>query len=249
MRLKIVITPFVVALAFLSCEKQSTQLNFESIEDYFPIQKRESLTYRLDSTIYNELNNTKTISTNIIRDVLDTSITDNLGKINYIYKRSIRNKIDTTKWELLLTYRVTIDSSKLVITENNLRFIKLVAPLREGISWKGNSFININENTGQPDFADWEYTYGQINIPETINYIKFSETVSVVQKNDTIGNPQDRKQYSAISYAKEIYAKETGLVYKELVKETWQPPNSNNPNGYFEKNSYGIKLSVLSISK
>lgn len=238
-----------ITFTLTSCEKQSVLINPTPIEAYFPIQKGSTITYRLDSTIYNEVNNTKTISTHIVRDVLDTSLTDNLGVINFLYKRSIRNKLDTTKWDLLLTYRITIDSSKLILTENNLRFIKLVSPLREGFSWKGNSYINTAENTDLSYFADWQYTYGKINIPETINNIDFAETITVMQKNDTIGNPSDRRQYAAIVYAKEIYAKQVGLVFKELVKETWQPPNSNNPNGYFEKNSFGIKLSLISISK
>jgi len=248
MRLK---TLAVLSLAFtlVSCEKQSIQVSFASIKDYFPIQKGRSLTYRLDSTIYNESSNTKSIRSHIVRDVLDTSITDNLGITNYVFKRSIRNKVDTTKWDLQLTYRITIDSAKLIVTENNLRFIKLVSPLREGFDWQGNSYINTAENTELSYFADWQYTYGKINNPETINNIVFPETISVIQKNDTVGNPVDRKQYAAILYSKEIYAKQTGLVYKELIKETWQPPNSSNPNGYFEKNSFGIKLSVLNISK
>ena len=248
MRFK-VIAILVLVISFISCEKQTTTVSFESIDNYFPMQKGRSLTYRLDSIIYNESTNTKTIHTHIVRDVFDTSLTDNLGKINYLYKRSIRNKLDTTKWDLLLTYRITIDSAKLILTENNLRFIKLVSPLREGLNWKGNSYINTAENTALSYFADWQYTYGEIDIPETINGVVYPETISVIQKNDTIGNPNDRKQYAAILFSKEIYAKQIGLVYKELVKETWQPPNSSNPNGYFEKDSYGIKLSLLSISK
>lgn len=238
-----------LVFTIVSCEKQSVEVSFASIKDYYPIQKGRSITYQLDSTIYNESNNTKSISSHIIRDVLDTTLTDNLGTTNYIYKRSIRNKVDTTKWDLQLTYRVIIDSTKLIVTENNLRFIKLVSPLREGYSWKGNSYINSAENTALSYLFDWQYAYEKINTPETINKISFPETVTVLQKNDTIGNPNDRKQYAAILYSKEIYARQTGLIYKELISETWQPPNSNNPNGYFEKNSFGIKLSILSISK
>jgi len=236
----------LLALFFIGCQKQTIQLEFETIESYFPIKKGTALTYRLDSTIYTGVNNAKSINSYIVRDVLDSSITDNLGKTTYIYKRSIRSKLDTTKWDLLLTYRVSMDSSKLYITENNLRFIKLVSPIREGLSWKGNSFINTNENTGLAFYENWDYTYGKPKDPLNINNIPFASTITVLQKNDTIGNPIDRKLYSAILISKEVYATNIGLVYKEFLKETWQPANSNNPNGYFEKDSYGIKLTILS---
>jgi hypothetical protein len=238
----------VLFLMFLgACQKQNIELSFEPIESYFPIKRGTTLTYRLDSTSYTGINNAKSINSFLIRDILDSTITDNLGKTTYIYKRSIRSKLDTTKWDLLLTYRVSNDSSKLYITENNLRFIKMVSPVREGLTWKGNSFINTNENTGLAYYENWDYTYGKPSESIIINNIPFAATLSVFQKNDTIGNPIDRKQYSSILFSKEVYAKDIGLVYKEFFKETWQPPNSNNPNGYYEKDSYGIKLSILSF--
>jgi hypothetical protein len=229
-----------------ACQKQTIEIKFEPIESYFPIKKGTALIYRLDSTSYTGVNNAKVVNSYIIRDVLDSNITDNLGKTTYIYKRSIRNKLDTTKWDLLLTYRVSIDSSKLYITENNLRFIKMVSPIREGLTWKGNSFINTNENTGLAYYENWDYTYGKPSESLIINNTPFTSTLTIFQKNDTIGNPIDRKQYSAILFSKEVYAKDIGLVYKEFLNETWQPSNSNNPNGYFEKNSYGIKLTIVS---
>ena len=236
-------------MLFSACEKQTIELNFPSIENYFPTKSGRSITYRLDSTIFIGSNSNKIIRSYIVRDVYDTTLLDNLGKTSYLFKRSIRNTIDTTKWDLLLTYRVSIDSSKISVIENNLRFIKLVSPLREGQTWKGNSFINTNENTGLSYLDGWEYTYGKPNESQLINRLPFNETITVFQKNDTIGNPFDRKLYSSIVFSKEIYAKEVGLVYKELLKQTWQPPNSNNPNGYFEEGSFGIKLTILSFSK
>jgi len=237
----------ILLMLFLgACQKQTIELSFEPLESYFPIKRGTALTYRLDSTSYTGVNNAKSINSYFIRDVLDSSITDNLGKTTYIYKRSIRSKLDTTKWELLATYRIAIYSSKLYITENNLRFIKMVSPIREGLTWKGNSFINTNENMGLAYYENWDYTYGKPSEPLTINNISFAATLTVFQKNDTIGNPSDRKQYSSILFSKEVFAKEIGLVYKEFLKETWQPANSNNPNGYFEKDSYGIKLSIVS---
>ena len=51
--------------------------------------------------------------------------------------------------------------------------------------------------------------------------------------------------YFEIIIAKEVYAKNIGLISKEFFHETWQPPNANSNNGYFEANSYGIKLSII----
>lgn len=237
---------FIFVLA--GCKKQTIEISFETVTSYFPINKNYAITYRYDSTSYNGINNEKTNNTYFVRDVLDSSITDNLGKISFVFKRSIRNKLDTTKWELLTTYRVSIDSNAIYLTENNLRFIKLVNPIREGYTWNGNSFINTNENTGLDFYEGWEYTYGKPSEPITINNIPFASSLTVFQKNDTIGNPSDRKQYSSILFSKEIYAKEVGLIYKEFLNETWQPANSNNPNGYFEKNSYGVKMSIVSTN-
>jgi hypothetical protein len=241
------IVGILLVLLLGACQKQTIVLSFEPLESYFPIKRGTAITYRLDSTSYTGVNNAKSVKSYFIRDVFDSSITDNLGKTTYIFKRSIRSKLDTTKWDLLLTYRVSIDSSKLYITENNLRFIKLVSPIREGLTWKGNSFINTNEKSGLAFYENWDYTYGKPNDPLNVNNIPFASTLSVLQKNDTIGNPNDRKLYSSILFSKEVFAKEIGLVYKEFLKETWQPPNSNNPNGYFEKDSYGIKLTIVSF--
>jgi hypothetical protein len=228
-----------------SCKKETTELSFERIQNYYPISKGKYITYRLDSTVYTTLGTKKEVRSYIVIDVLDTSITDNLGKIAYVFKRSIRNSIDTTQWDLLTTYRVSIDSAKIAVTENNLRFIKLVSPLREGLTWKGNSFVNSNDNNNLVFLDGWLYSYGKPNVRQTINGNPFIETVSVFQKNDTIGNPNDKKMYAEILFSKEVYAKNIGLVYKEFIHETWQPPNANLVNGYYEEGSYGIKLSLI----
>ena len=234
-----------VTIFVFSCKKENTELNFERIQNYYPITKGKYITYRLDSTVYTTLGTKKEVRSYIVIDVLDTSITDNLGKIAYVFKRSIRNSIDTTKWDLLTTYRVSIDSAKIAVTENNLRFVKLVSPLREELTWKGNSFVNTNDNNNLAFLDGWLYTYGKPNESQLINGNPFKETVSVFQKNDTIGNPNDKKMYAEILYSKEVYAKNIGLVYKEFTHETWQPPNANLVNGYYEEGSYGIKLSVI----
>jgi hypothetical protein len=45
----------------------------------------------------------------------------------------------------------------------------MVSPIREGLTWKGNSFINTNENTGLAYYENWDYTYGKPSESLTIN--------------------------------------------------------------------------------
>jgi hypothetical protein len=66
----------------------------------------------------------------------------------------------------------------------------------------------------------------------------------VLQDNDTIGNPGNRNFFSGISYAREIYARNIGLIFREIHYELWQPPNGSN-SGYFEKSSFGLKFTAI----
>lgn len=236
---------FLLLIAITACKKETTTIQLENIANYFPIAKGKYISYRLDSTIYTALNTKKEIRSYILTDVLDTAITDNLGKTAYVFKRNIRNTSDTTKWSLLTTYRVTIDSVRITTVEDNLRFIKLVTPLSEGATWKGNNYINTAETVGLEYLEGWLYTYGKPNESQTINGTTYPATISVFQRSDTVGNPSDKKVYSAIVFSKETYAKNIGLVYKEFLRETWQPPNANSATGYYEQGSYGIKLTLL----
>jgi hypothetical protein len=48
-----------------------------------------------------------------------------------------------------------------------------------------------------------------------------------------------------VTYSKEVYAKSIGMIFKEFLHETWQPSNVNSAAGYYEANSYGIKMTML----
>jgi hypothetical protein len=45
------------------------------------------------------------------------------------------------------------------------------------------------------------------------------------------------------SFSKEVYAKGIGLIYKEFIRWTYQPPTAVNK--YFQEGSFGIKLNLI----
>ena len=92
---------------------------------------------------------------------------------------------------------------------------------------------------------DWQYIYEQVRRPYTINGISYTETVTVNQRNDSLGTLGDKESFFEQTYSKEVYAKSIGLIYKEFLHEAWQPINLSSSSGYYESNSYGIKLTML----
>jgi hypothetical protein len=239
----------IICLSFffllMACEKESTVFKTERIKDYFPLKVGKYISYRLDSTVYINLGTKKEVHSYLIQDRIDSVITDNLGRPSYKIKRTIRSNTDTTKWRDLMSYLVTFDSTRLELVQDNQRYLKLVEPISNGFNWKGNSYIN---TAGIPEIqylADWRYTYENVRRPFTANGISYTETVTVNQRNDTSGTAADKKFYFEINYSKEVYSKSIGLIFKDFLHEAWQPPNASSPGGYYESNSYGIRLTII----
>ena len=85
-----------------------------------------------------------------------------------------------------------------------------------------------------------------VGTPSNYNNNKFPDCITVLQQNDTIGNPANKSFYFEINYAKEVYAKQIGLIFKEIYHEIWQPSNGNNSTGYYEAGSFGLKYTIIS---
>lgn len=239
---------FVLSVISISCNKELELLKTETIIDYIPLKIGNIITYQVDSTVYTNLGTVKTIRSYQMRDRIDSLITDNLGRPSYKVRRSVRSLIDTTKWNDTYSYLITYDSAKqrLELVENNLRFLKLASPIVTGVEWNGTSFINTNGNPEIQYLSDWRFIYENVRRPFSVSGISYTETITVNQRNDSLGNPSNKNFYYEINKSREVYAKSIGLIFKEFLHEAWQPANGSSAAGYFESNSYGIKLSILS---
>lgn len=237
----------LITSAALSCKKDIEVLKPQILTDYYPLKIGNTITYQVDSTVFVNLGTVKTIRSYLMRDRIDSIITDNLGRPSFKVRRSVRSQADSAKWIDTYSYLVTYDSSKqrLELVENNLRFIKLASPLSTGVQWNGTSFIN-SSSTELQYLSDWRFIYENVRRPYSVNGISYTETVTVNQRNDSIGTPSNKSFYFEKTISKEVYSKSIGLIYKEFLHEAWQPANGSSAAGYYEPNSYGIKLSILS---
>ncbi len=199
-----------------SCTKSETEILDPSTfgYEYFPVAIGKSWTYQMDSIVYSEkVFVKKDTSVSFIREEVVDSFRNVENKL--VYRLDVYYTRDTnTPWELVSASFIQKNESQLIKTENGLDYLKLIFPVRKNKSWEGNSRIHsktemvIGNEILQPFGDIWYYSYDYINQKERLNLFNF-ENVCQVAEADYDGFLEKR-----YSYAK--YAKDVGLVYKEL---------------------------------
>ena len=237
---------FAATAVLSGCDKSVTEtLETDSLSDWMPLQPGRSITYRLDSTVYLASGTVKAVRSHVVRDHVEDGFTDNTGKTAYRVVRRIRSATDSLQWAPNAVFTATPVGKSIEWVENNLRSVRLHLPLRDGFAWKGNSHINTLTDPQLQFLDDWSYTLDSVGKPKTVEGRSFGETLTVRQRDEVVNNPNDKGRYFSVTRAREVYAKGIGLVHRDFLHETWQPPNISSSTGYYESNSLGIRLTYL----
>lgn len=222
--------------------------NYSSLQitEYYPLQEGKYITYDLDSTVYLNFGTTEAVIHYQVQDRVDKEITDNLGRMAFRIVRYIR-KDSADEWLPNNTFLAIPTDNSLEFVEDNMRFIKLKLPFREGFSWKGNSYLGEDSYPGF-DFAsdfmnDWDYTYKDVSTPLVINSINFDNTITVSGRDEFLGQDPSipGTQYAEKTFSLEKYAKGVGLIYREFFHWEFQGPQSISP-GF---TGFGIKMTII----
>jgi hypothetical protein len=226
-------------LVFFSACKRTETLATISLEEIAPLKIGKYITYRLDSLVFVNSGKTAEIHRYRIKHVVEQEIKDNLNRPAWRVVTYITDSLGNGPWVPSGVYIVTPVDKRLEVNENNLRVTKIQLPVKEGFTWKGNTYLpNRPYNPDFPISIDgnmslWDFTYETINIKErigsvdvenvtTILHIDASENVPIIK--DTV--------YASRELSIEKYAKNIGLVYREM--ELWEnqprPRTTPNPN-------------------
>ena len=227
------------------CAKESETLDIATINDYYPLKPGKTFLYRLDSTVLASFGSSLTIKSYQAKDSVESTFTDNQGRISYRIFRLLRDTAGLKPWQPAATFVATPTREAVEFVDNNLRFIKLHAPVTEGYAWKGHSYIDtksLNTTVGYLD--EWQYEYRDVGQPFKSFNTTYDSTVTIFQQDETTPpGPFDRNNYQQRNLGTEVYAKGVGLVYKEFLHWTWQ---ITPPPAKFEDGSYGVKLRLIS---
>ena len=204
------------ALLYSCSENTKTEdFNVEFGYEYFPLEIGQYRTYVVDSTLYDIGPSAEIIvrkSRTFVKHEITDTIMDNLGRIGYVVERYERVN-DSLQWEIKDIWTTFKTDSEAEWVEENLRFIKMVFPLKDGVSWNGNRFIDattIVSVAGESVevFKSWSYEVQDMGIAMNYSALNFDDVAIISQA--------DSENLIEIRESEEHYAKGVGLVFREM---------------------------------
>lgn len=232
-----------IVLVFTQCNKKD-ELTSDPVESYLQLQVGKYIIYRLDSMKFVNLDTVR--SSYQAKDEIDGTLTDNLGRPGWRVVRYLRDLAGTQPWTPSFTYMITVSNGTVEVIEDNFRYLKLKQPIRDGFNWKGNTYISLYSSDPDWDFRyldDWAYTYENVGAEFLTAGGEIENTITVNQRDEVLGFPNDPLGYSERNFAYEVYGKGIGLIYKDFLHMQYQPASGGNP-AY--RLGYAIKLNMLS---
>lgn len=205
--------------------------------NYQPSDLGHWVSYSVDSIIYNDVTSPPTIieSNYFIKEELDTTFLDASGQENIIINQ-YKKYNESDPWQLYEVGSFKVGSDDFQRYFNDLRFINLIFPTRDTKEWQGNVFLNVdNEPTLEyfdDDKYDWTYSYAEIDVPMQIGAFSLDSCLTVIQIDEE--NLFEKK------FSKETYARNIGMVSKELIILYTQAPPSGAT--FFERAESGFIL-------
>ncbi len=211
----------ILLFSILSCKKETlppTDLK----KEYYPLKLHSSITYKVDSTAYNEFDHSET---NYLFELKDTVVAEIANSDNrktfriYRYKRELSNE-----WIFQKVIVRSLVDFRYEETLDNQKFVRIVFPPERNKKWNGNTYNNLGEQQ-----------YQIVNLDETltVNGINFDSTLLVKQLED-INLIKEERTF-------ETYAKGIGLIKKEVTAL------SKDINSGAVRNGFKYNMSIKSF--
>lgn len=243
--MKLLITLFstLAVVVILSCSKETQPVDESTFGyDFFPITKGKSWIYASDSIIYDNGGTKIDTFSSFIKEEVGDSFVDETGitvyKLNRFFKRNA-NDI----WSRTNTWTTYTDKTRAIRTEENLKFIKLVFPLKKGLRWDGNVFLDEDikiDVAGESieAYKNWKHKIEEID--ENFNFngtdVK-SVRVNLVDDASII----DRRKVT------EYYGQGIGLLKKEMIILDSDGSRPNDPWEKKAQKGFILTLTLIEV--
>lgn len=198
----ITITFCIIALLALSaCHKENivpADVEFSADKQYFPLETGKSLIYKVTEITIDKPSDYYDTIVYYLRERTDIPFIDNEGDTAY---RIERFKSQTTSnWTISDAWEAKLTTYTAEKVEENQRFIKIKFPLAIGKYWNGNLKNELDDKDCTITSLSSKYKNENIQLDSCLSITRDSSVTQI------------SKQYDVETYARNI-----GLVYKEIT--------------------------------
>jgi hypothetical protein len=213
-----------VAALLVACNTKNDLVSAK-ISEYTNLGVGKFVTYKLDSTVTLPFGVGFTVHSYVVKDSIEGMLTDNTGRPAYRIVRYTWNQSSKT-WSNSNTFMAIQTGNTFEYVENNMRQTRLVSPITDNFSWKGNSYIAISPfnftSSETANYLDWTFAYSNVNQPFQVGNKTFDTTITVVQHDSNDNKPFYVNALSTYSSSYEVYAKGIGKVFQDLFSWEYQ---------------------------
>ncbi len=201
---------FLCTLFLFSCKNETDNVVLDFGYNYVPTDSGHYVIYKGDSTTYDDFFNPVKITHKsfYLKEKIQSHFYDNLGRYADRIERYVRDTT-TDPWQLLNVWYQVVSPTSAERVEDNLRYVKMIFPQVVGDEWYGNKFITEQIPYIEPQFYfPWKYKLTEKDVPYTNSFASFDSSITILHVYDSTAINK--------TYSLEKYARNVGLVYKEL---------------------------------
>lgn len=191
----------IALLALPACHKENivpADVEFSADKQYFPLETGKSLIYKVTEITIDKPSDYYDTIVYYLRERTDIPFIDNEGDTAY---RIERFKSQTTSnWTISDAWEAKLTTYTAEKVEENQRFIKIKFPLAIGKYWNGNLKNELDDKDCTITSLSSKYKNENIQLDSCLSITRDSSVTQI------------SKQYDVETYARNI-----GLVYKEIT--------------------------------
>lgn len=185
---------FVVMLFLANCKKENTAPN--SIDySYFPLTINSEIEYKVTKIKIDAPVNVYDTQVYYLKERIDSFYFDETGNKIYRIERYKRND-NLSNWEISDAWMAQIVNNQAHKVEENIRYVKMVFPLKLNLKWDGNAHNTLEKQIYNVEKLDESWKL-------------YDSTCLIVQQN--------KESLIDKYYQSERYAKNVGLVEKVAI--------------------------------
>ena len=190
---------FMLLFAFACQDKDYTPSKM--FYEYFPGSPGHYVIYEVDSVVYDDFSGEVFNFNYQVKEVIESRFIDSEGRESLRLERFIR-QTPNDHWQVKNIWQARLLPSRAEKTEENITYIKLVFPPKDGQTWNGNAYNTLPSQTYRITDAHKPYLIAP--------GLAFDSTVTVLQMNFFTVISEELQE--------EKYARHVGLVYKRYRK-------------------------------